>query len=95
VWYLVTRCSERVIRLLLIDFVVISVDGDTAILGTSERSRLRKVLFGSEAQVVLLDSNRLVTAVPAHVSKRRSYDPDPMVDLLESNVNYPTLLTRR
>ena len=69
VWYLVTRCSERVIRLLLIDFVVISVDGDTAILGTSKRARLCKVLFGSEAQVVLLDSNRLVTAVPAHVSK--------------------------
>ena len=40
-------------------------DSDTIILGVSGRSPVGKVLFGSTAQAVILDSDRPVTVVPA------------------------------
>ncbi len=44
-------------------------DSDTIILGVSGRSPVGKVLFGSVAQAVILDSDRPVTVVPAHASE--------------------------
>lgn len=41
---------------------------NTIILGVSGRSPVGKVLFGSVAQAVILDSDRPVTVVPEHAS---------------------------
>lgn len=44
-------------------------DSDTIILGVSGQSPVGKVLFGSVAQAVILDSDRPVTVVPAHTAE--------------------------
>jgi nucleotide-binding universal stress UspA family protein len=44
-------------------------DSNTIILGVSGRSPVGKVLFGSVAQAVILDSDRPVTVVPARTSE--------------------------
>ena len=43
-------------------------DCNTIILGVSGRSPVGKVLFGSVAQAVILDSDRPVTVVPEHTA---------------------------
>lgn len=44
-------------------------DSDTILLGISGRSPVGKVLFGSVAQAVILDSDRPVTVVPGHIAE--------------------------
>jgi nucleotide-binding universal stress UspA family protein len=44
-------------------------DSDTIVLGVSGRSPVGKVLFGSVAQAVILDSDRPVMVVPAHIAE--------------------------
>jgi nucleotide-binding universal stress UspA family protein len=44
-------------------------DSNTIILGVSGRSPVGKVLFGSVAQAVILDSDRPVMVVPAHTAE--------------------------
>lgn len=44
-------------------------DSDTIILGVSGQSPVGKVLFGSVAQAVILNSDRPVTVVPAHTAE--------------------------
>ena len=44
------------------------LDSDTIVLGVGRRSPVGKVLFGSVAQAVILDSETPVTVVPEHAS---------------------------
>ncbi|MEA1930276.1 MAG: universal stress protein [Euryarchaeota archaeon] len=60
------RSGEPAVEIL--DFAA-EQDSDTIVLGVTGRSPVGKVLFGSVAQAVILDSDRPVTVVPAHTAE--------------------------